>query len=81
MKNWRRFDLHPQIGRSIQQKPSAMIVAYRYLGLSTGLTAESSLAQGSAVAAVAVPLRKATPCGRAQNFYVHPCRIYIAAEA
>jgi hypothetical protein len=48
------------------------------LGLSTSFALESPGAQGLAVTAVAIPLRKPAPCGRAQDFDVHR---YIAALA
>ena len=51
-----------------------MILAYRHLGLTPGLTLEGPVTRGPTVAAVAIPLRKATASGRAQDFYEHPCR-------
>ena len=41
------------------------------LGLRTSFALEGPGTQGSAVSAVAIPLRKPAPCGRAQDFDVH----------
>ena len=46
-----------------------MIVAYRDLGLRTGLAREGSVTRGLAVSAVAIPLRKAPTGSRTQDSY------------
>jgi hypothetical protein len=74
MQRWRRFDLQTQIGRGVQQKPGAIVVAYRDLGLGPALAPESPGTKRLTVATVAIPLWKTTSCGRAQDFYAHPCR-------
>lgn len=54
------------------------VVAYSDLGLGTGFTLEGPRAHGLAASAVAIPLRKTAPRGRAQDFDAHS---YIAALA
>ena len=55
------------------------VIADGHLGLSTTLEGERSRPHRFAVPAVAIPLRKATPGGRAQDLYAHSCSLQFSA--
>jgi hypothetical protein len=55
------------------------VIADGHLGLSATLRGEGSRPHGFAIPAVAIPLRKATPGGRAQDLYAHSCSLQFSA--
>ena len=59
------FDLRAQVGRGAEQKPVLVVGADGNLRLGASFTLKRSRAQGAAIWAGAVPLRKASSGGRA----------------
>ena len=56
------------------------IIADSHLGLGATLEGKAPATRGFAVPAVAIPLRKATTGGGAQDLYTHPA-VYSSALA
>jgi len=64
-------NLCPQIRRSADQKPDAIIGRKCNLRLSAWLCMKFSRSESRAIAARAIPLREAAACSRAENFNFH----------
>ena len=64
-------ELRQDVRGSIEQDPTRAISADRNGRLGTRTRADLPTANAIAVAAIAVPLRKSTPCGGAENVYSH----------
>src|ERR1700688_3348689 len=65
------FDLSPQVRRSAQQKPHAVILRDRNLGLASRFAVERAVSHRAAICAAAIPLRKRASGRGTKNLYLH----------